>query len=86
MKSPTTSPTTSPKGNKQRLIDAVSVRVGTFDLDLVMELIDVLREETKEKLLRCAPDEFIRLQGEGAAYDNLLRMMRRKPLSPATPE
>ncbi len=76
----------SPRNSKQHLIDGVAKRIGSFDIDLVMELIDVLREETKEKLLRCAPDEFARLQGEGAAYDNLLRMIKRKPLTAATPE
>jgi len=71
----------SPRSQRQRLIESLHKRVGTFDIDLVLQLLDVCREEVKEKLLRCSPEEFPRLQGEGVAYDNLVKAISRKPLS-----
>lgn len=56
---------------------AIQDRQGTHDVQQVMELLDVLREQAKERLMTCSLTDFNSLQGEAQAYDKLIRMLRR---------
>ncbi len=49
-------------------------------LDLVLEVLDLQREDFKEKLLTASGDEIYRLQGAAKAASDLKKLLMRKPL------
>lgn len=59
------------------VLDAIRARSTTYEIVQVMNLLDLLCEDVKDKLLICKPDEVLGLQGEGRAYEALHRMFTR---------
>jgi hypothetical protein len=47
----------------------------------VIELVGLLFEEAKNKLVRSEGDELLRLQGEARAFERLRSQLTRQPLS-----
>jgi hypothetical protein len=46
-----------------------------------MDLLQIQIEGVKSKLLTCTLDEFPRLQGEGQAYEKLVKLITRPSLA-----
>jgi hypothetical protein len=59
------------------VVEAIRSRAASYEIAQVLDLLDLLREDAKESLLTCGADEFGRLQGEGQAYDKLVRLLTR---------
>ena len=65
------------KQEQNRITQALKARVGTFDVDQMLELLRLMREEAKDNLLTCSQEEFPRVQAEGATYEKLIRTITR---------
>lgn len=76
---------------KQRLEAASKLlreRRATFEITQVIDVLNMLLEDTKDRLLVTPEEGFARLQGEGAAYAGLLRRITRDTpmMTPMTTE
>lgn len=60
-----------------RLVSSLKARVGTLDVDQMIQLLTSLKEDAKDTLLTCTPEEFARVQSEGVTYERLIRMLTR---------
>lgn len=65
------------KQEQTRLTQTLKARVGTFDVDQMLELLRLMREEAKDNLLTCSQEEFPRVQAEGVTYEKLIRLLTR---------
>jgi hypothetical protein len=43
----------------------------------MIQLLTSLKEDAKDTLLTCTPEEFARVQSEGVTYERLIRMLTR---------
>lgn len=59
------------------VLDAIRSRSTSFEIVQVMNLLDLLAADVKDKLLTADADAVRRLQGEGLAYEGLTRMLTR---------
>tara|TARA_R110000868_G_scaffold19150_2_gene82776 strand:+ start:1991 stop:2239 length:249 start_codon:yes stop_codon:yes gene_type:complete len=59
------------------VLDAIRARSTSYEVVQVMSLLDLMYEDVKDKLVTCKPDEVPVLQGEGRAYEALLRLFTR---------
>jgi hypothetical protein len=65
------------KQEQARLLRFLKGRVGTLDIDHMLELLRLLREDAKDNLLTCSQEEFSRVQAEGMTYEKLIRSLTR---------
>lgn len=47
------------------------------EMEAMRQLLALLLDDVKAKLLNSTPEQTVRLQGEGSAYTSLLRMIER---------
>jgi hypothetical protein len=60
-----------------RLVSFLKGRVGTLDIDQMIQLLHSLREDAKDNLLTCSQEEFPKVQSEGVTYEKLIRLLTR---------
>lgn len=65
------------KQEQARLVSFLKSRVGTLDIDQMLQLLNLLREDAKDNLLTCTAEEFARVQAEGVTYERLIRLLTR---------
>jgi hypothetical protein len=62
---------------RHRLLKAIQERSATYEIQHVMELLDLLLSEARDNLVNCSAEDFPRLQGEAQTYDKLIRQLTR---------
>ena len=76
----------SNKANREQLVQAIQARLGTADLQLVLDLLQALLEESKTALVQCDETQIVRVQSEARTYDKLLKLITRPRLKDMTQE
>lgn len=66
---------------QEELLRAIKGRSASYEIQTVMDLLKLQLETTKNNLLTCSRDDFLKLQGEAQAYDKLIRSITRPSLS-----
>lgn len=66
------------------LVKAIQERAGTYEVQQVMELLNLLLEESKNNLVTAAQDRILYNQAEAQTYANLIRMLMRPSIRPQT--
>lgn len=67
----------SGRTHREALVQRVQERLGTPELQLVVELLNNLLAECKTTLVSCEESQLIRVQAEARTYDKLLRLVTR---------
>lgn len=70
-----------PRQEQEVLLRNLQAKVGTTDVDQMLEWLALLLESAKDNLVTCAPEEFPALQGETKAYRRIINMLKRQPLN-----
>lgn len=63
-----------------QLASYLKSRIGTLEVDQMLNLLKSLKEDTKDNLLTCSQEEFSRIQAEGVTYEKLIRLLTRQDI------
>lgn len=72
--------------DKERLVQALQARLGTTDVQMLVDLLEASLEECKAQLVRCDESQLIRAQEEARTYAKLLKLLTRPRLKDITQE
>lgn len=65
------------KTAQHQLVRALQDRLATYEVQNMLDLLELLTIEARETLVTCALADVPRVQGEARAYDKLLKLLRR---------
>lgn len=68
------------KARVDNLAKELRLRIASFEVTTMIELLAYRLEDVKSNLVSCSPDDFARLQGEAQAYDKLLKQITRQAI------
>lgn len=68
------------------LVKALQERAGTYEVQQVMALLNLLLEESKNNLVTAAQDRILYNQAEAQTYAGLIRMLMRPSIRSQTQE
>ena len=66
------------------LIKAIQERAGTYEVQQVMDLLNLLLEDSKHNLVNADKERIYNIQAEAQTYANLIRMLTRPSIRPQT--
>lgn len=66
------------------LIKAIQDRSGTYEVQQVMDLLNLLLEDSKHNLVNADKDRIFHIQAEAQTYSGLIRMLTRPSIRPQT--
>lgn len=65
---------------RQELVEAIQSRMGTYEIQQVMDLLQALRDEARDGLMTCSQDQFQSQQSKARTYEDLIKMLTRPNL------
>jgi len=65
---------------RQELVEAIQSRMGTYEIQQVMDLLQALRDEARDGLMTCSQDQFSSQQSKARTYEDLIKMLTRPSL------
>jgi hypothetical protein len=69
---------------KQELTDAIRARLGSYEVDTFMGLIQLMLDDAKDRFISADPTQLAVLQQEARTYDELIRMVTRPSIKSLT--
>lgn len=66
------------------LIKAIQERSGTYEIQQVHDLLNLLLEDSKHNLVNADKERIFHLQAEAQTYAGLIRMLTRPSIRPQT--
>ena len=66
------------------LVKAIQDRAGSYEVQQVMDLLNLLLEDSKHNLVNADKERIFHLQAEAQTYAGLIRMLTRPSIRPQT--